>query len=281
MSTGLFVNKETTVLLIVEGDTIEDEFFRCIASAFGISAKVIPYRTNIYKLYEALKQANFSANVCGILKESATEDDKKLFDRKYAAIYLVYDADFQHCDKGENELTIEQRIAKNMPRLSEMSKYFTDETDDTVGKLFINYPMMEAYKDCDAFFEVAYKDRRVSIYDLLHNGYKKSVSQRKVNGKAVKKLSYRDFCDIVKCAVYKYAFIMGNGWRALPYRDFITSLFSANLLGYESSTIDECGEVNVINLSVLFVLDYLGNNDGLYDSLAADVDTVNNNADMS
>lgn len=273
MLTGHSVNKETTVLLIVEGDTIEDEFFRCIASAFGISARIIPYKTNIYKLYEALKQANFSANVCGILKESAAADDKKLFDLKYAAIYLVYDADFQHCDKGENALTIEQRIAKNLPRLSEMAEYFTNETDDTIGKLFINYPMMEAYKDCDVFFEEAYKDRRVSICDLLHNGYKKSVSQRKVNGKAVKKLSNKDFRDIVKCALYKYAFIMGNGWRALSYRDFITNLFPANLLGYERSTIDEYGEVNVINSSVLFVLDYKGNKDGLYDSLTADNDT--------
>ena len=32
-----------------------------------------------------------------------------------------------------------------------MLDFFNDETDQ--GKLFINYPMMESYRDCDAFFD--------------------------------------------------------------------------------------------------------------------------------
>lgn len=260
---------EPNILLIVEGDTIETEFFRDISSSFGIKARVVPYRTNIYKLYEALKQTGFNANVCGILKESAEEKDKGLFDEKYAAIYLIYDADFQHCEKGENELTIHQRIEKNLPRLEKMANYFINETDDTSGKLFINYPMMEAYRDCDSFFEESYKDRVVPIAMLMHNAYKQLVSQRKVNGKLVKKLAESDFRDIVRCALYKYAFIMEMGWAIPPYQDFIKQLFPAILLGHERSALLADGLVKVINSSVLFVIDYKGNKDGFYDALTA------------
>ena len=263
------MNKEPNILLIVEGDTIEVEFFKSISACFGIKAQIVPYRTNIYKLYEALKQTEFNANVCGILKEAANEKDKGLFDEKYAAIYLIYDADFQHCDKDENALTIRQRVQKNLPRLEEMSKYFIDETDDTVGKLFINYPMMEAYKDCDSFFEEAYKDRMVPVDSLMQNGYKQLVSQRKVCGKSVKTLTKNDFSDIIKCALYKYAYIMGMGWKAPPYRDFIAKLIPSILFEFEKVILTKKESVNVINSSVLFAIDYRGNKDGFYDEFAA------------
>lgn len=265
---GRFVNNGPNILLIVEGDTIETAFFRAISSAFGIKARVVPYRTNIYKLYDALKQTGFNANVCGILKESAEEKDKGLFDEKYAAIYLIYDADFQHCDKGENALTIDQRIEKNLPRLEEMAAYFINETDDGVGKLFINYPMMEAYRDCDCFFEDVYRDRNVPIDVLMHDGYKSVVSHRRVNGKAVRQLTEGDFRDIVRCALYKYSFIIGMGWSALPYLDFIKNLFPSILLDFEKKGLLDSRIVRVINSSVLFVLDYKGNKDDFYNKLA-------------
>ncbi len=37
-----------------------------------------------------------------------------------------------------------------------MVNYFVDETDPSIGKLYINYPMMESYRDCDTFFEEDY-----------------------------------------------------------------------------------------------------------------------------
>ncbi len=36
-----------------------------------------------------------------------------------------------------------------------MTEYFVDETDPTIGKLYINYPMMESYRDCDEFLKVS------------------------------------------------------------------------------------------------------------------------------
>lgn len=264
------MNSEPKVLLVVEGDSIEAEFFGRISAAFGIRARIVPYRTNIYRLYESLRETGFSANVCGILRESAAEGDKSIFDEKYAAIYLIYDADFQHCEKGENKLPIDKRIEKNLPRLAEMAGYFVDETDDTVGKLFINYPMMEAYKDCDSFFEEKYKDRIVQIDDLMHNGYKRAVSQRKVCGRQIGRLSKSDFLDIVRCALYKYAFIIGMGWGAPAYPDFIAKLFPSVLLDAEKPDLIGKRVVNVIGSSVLFVIDYKGNKDGFYDEIAND-----------
>lgn len=56
-----------------------------------------------------------------------------------------------------------------------MAEYFVDETDPSVGKLYINYPMMESYRDCDDFFDENYKSTMVSLPAIL--SYKKDVGK--------------------------------------------------------------------------------------------------------
>ena len=57
-----------------------------------------------------------------------------------------------------------------------MIDFFNNETEN--GKLYVNYPMMESYKDCDDFFDEQYQNREVSLKTLFSHKYKQQVSQR-------------------------------------------------------------------------------------------------------
>jgi len=258
------------ILLIVEGPG-ENDFFRRYLEHFRVNAEIVTYKTNIYKLYERLKEDDFDTTICGLLEEA--DPDNPVLHQKFIATYLIYDADFQHCDKGENRLDIHARMDKNLPRLREMAAYFNEETDDSRGKLFVNYPMMESYRDCDSFFEAAYANRFVVFKELMKSngyyGYKSLVARRKVSGRTVDQLTTKDMVDIVRCAACKLSFLAGKDWKFPDYVLFREAIDPQTLLSYEERFFAE-ERLSVINSSVLLVLDYKGNKDSFYDSMQAD-----------
>lgn len=254
------------ILLLVEGGSVELSFFSRYAEYLGLSVEIVPYRTNIYKLYELLKADDFAQDVCTILR-GWTRDaaEKALLSQKYSGIYLIYDAELQHCDKGCQNLGIFERVKINLPRLKQMIEYFNDDTDDARGKLFVNYPMMEAYKDCDSFFEDAYADAEVNIADLMDNKYKQHVSQHKVNGIPLKKLDIFQFRLMIKAAIFKAVKIVKGTWGALPYNDFLKEIGQMSLYAAELDSITTRKAISVVNTSVLLAVDHCGNKNGFYD----------------
>lgn len=61
-----------------------------------------------------------------------------------------------------------------------MAEYFTDETDPSIGRLYINYPMMESFRYCDTFKDDQYLSTTIPI-GALHN-FKRFASERKLSG---------------------------------------------------------------------------------------------------
>ena len=105
---------------------------------------VCTYNSNIYSLYTKLKEHDalngaFEVDTVSVLKEILLEKGdetlKGIREDEVSEIYLFFDYDFQ-----ENARTLEE----NNKRLSEMLKFFTDETEN--GKLYINYPMVESLR---------------------------------------------------------------------------------------------------------------------------------------
>lgn len=130
------------ILFVFEGAKREPDLFRAIETLFFQDKQsiVCSFGNNIYELYNELQSYEGDGDIVSILKEryqgqadSPFKDDLRSSD--FSEIYLIFDYDFQN---------------KNLPledmnsQIEEMLDLFDDETDN--GRLYINYPMVEAIR---------------------------------------------------------------------------------------------------------------------------------------
>lgn len=137
---------ESNILIIVEGSKTEPNFFNRLSNVFGLKFDIYCLETNIYSLYKKMKEINFNGDIKDILSE-IHPDKKEMLSKKFAYTYLIFDCDAHHSRKNESR-TQEEIVLDNLAKLSEMAKYFVDETDPSIGKLYINYPTKKVHT-CD------------------------------------------------------------------------------------------------------------------------------------
>ena len=258
------MNSQINVLLIVEGNKTERKFFEQISKVFGLKFKISCYKTNIYTLYKRMKEYNFDSDIKTILLEQ-TEDvsEKEILNQKFAYTYLIFDCDLQHSETNENELTIDYLVSKNMSELKEMVQYFDNETDPTIGKLYVNYPMMESYKDCESFFDTNYSTNYINIDHLKK--YKSIVGTKKLSNKRIDNYTYEDFKKLSKQNIYKLNKIINNLWNTLNYKNY-QSISPIDIINAEETIINQQREIAVLNTSLFLIIDYFGNNNNFYDN---------------
>ena len=144
-------------LLIVEGNHEKNELFSILFLCFpelGINPDDIwIYGTNLYQLYEEIER-NYGVDWDQLDVDlpfiiSAREHMPILcYKRNFVNIFLVFDYE------RHDPLFHTQKIHK-------MLKYFSDEGD--MGKLFINYPMVESYQHFNKFPDPSYEDLNISV----------------------------------------------------------------------------------------------------------------------
>ena len=179
-------------------------------------------------------------------------------------LYFVFDCDVHH-PKKEDIRCIEEIIADNFSKLREMAEYFVDETDPSVGKLYINYPMMESYRDCDDFFDENYKSTMVSLPAIL--SYKKDVGKRKLSRVRVDSYTEKQFSLLVLQNIYKLNVILTDTWSKLSYEEYLIQSSAKRILLAEQDIAKRSKMLSVINTSIFILSDYFGNRDGFYDKL--------------
>lgn len=128
-----------SVLLVVEGEKQEPLLLSRLFELYGLDAsyEIFTYGTNLYELYERMFDAEDpeTLSLLGVLKERESgkrhPDEKllRMLDKDFSDILLVFDFERQ-----DNRFSYE--------RLATMLKHFSESTDE--GKLYINYPMVEA-----------------------------------------------------------------------------------------------------------------------------------------
>ena len=129
---------------IVEGETREPQIISnlCDIHFKHSNFKVItlPAGQNIYMLWQKLEEDDFETDIIEILRESSTELEETLagLNREdFSEIFLFFDYDGHH-----NNLSSENSTEDVM---NKMLANFDNETEN--GKLYINYPMVEALRD--------------------------------------------------------------------------------------------------------------------------------------
>lgn len=210
-----------------------------------------------------MKEIEFNGDLKSVLIELHPEQ-RELLSKKFAYTYLVFDCDVHH-PKKEDIRCIEEIIADNFSKLREMAEYFVDETDPSVGKLYINYPMMESYRDCDDFFDENYKSTMVSLPAIL--SYKKDVGKRKLSRVRVDSYTEKQFSLLVLQNIYKLNVILTDTWSKLSYEEYLIQSSAKRILLAEQDIAKRSKMLSVINTSIFILSDYFGNRDGFYDKL--------------
>lgn len=130
------------ILFVFEGNKREPELFRTIEKLFFKDSQhiVCSFGNNIYELYQRLKDLDDSGDIVSLLRErydgrpdSPFSEESKSSD--FSEIYLIFDYDFHNRNFSLDEMN---------SRISEMLDMFDNETEN--GKLYINYPMVEAIR---------------------------------------------------------------------------------------------------------------------------------------
>ena len=246
-------------LVIVEGERRETRFFSRLAEVFGMRMEIVSFRANIYRLYQALKEYGFDYDIrAALLEQNSSEEAKRILSDKYAYTYLVFDCDVQHHPtepKGALERTAHEVALKNFERLKEMVGYFTNETDPDRGKLYVNYPMMESYRDADEFFDPSFKGRCIDIEAI--GTYKTVVSKRKLSRFHENALTRNEVMNLVRMHLYKLLWMMAGEWR-LPAEDEYERYGQLEVEEVEREECVRDGRLQVLNTSVFLAVDYLG-----------------------
>lgn len=156
------------ILFVFEGKRREPDIFKTLEYLYFPQGQpiVCSFGNNIYELYRELKELDDSGDIVSILREKNKGNPDTPFTTEVATsdfseIFLFFDYDFQN-----RNLTLEQMNRQ----LSEMLTIFNNETDN--GKLFINYPMIEAIRYTKALPDIHFHEYTISRVDCQNKSFK-------------------------------------------------------------------------------------------------------------
>ena len=261
---GLSMTNKTKILLIVEGKKTEPMVFSRLAEVFNLDCEIHCFATNIYDLYRRMKAYNFDADIRDVLKEKHP-DQKEILSLDFAYTYLIFDCDLHHSKKEETRGAKDIAL-DNLDALQEMASYFTNETDPSIGKLYINYPMMESFRDADDFFDPSYENRCVALSMLSQ--YKSEVGNRKLCRLHTNRFEKRHFEGLILQNLNKWNKICHQKWEKPNYSQYLLDPAFLTLLDEQKKSMGGREILWVINTSLFLIIDYFGNKNGFYDSLS-------------
>lgn len=251
------------ILIVVEGQKTEPLFFKRIAEVFRLGFHIYCLKTNIYTLYSKMEACDFNTDIKSILAE-LHPDERENLSQKFAYTYLIFDCDAHHPKKHDSRKFIDI-LQDNFQKLKKMADYFIDETDPTIGKLYINYPMMESFRDCNSYFDDDYKFAEVEIKDIP--SYKQIVGNKKLCKSHVDKFKKEHFDSLILQNLHKLSMIHSNRWIKPDYKSYRQMSDSKALLSKEQELVQSRNMISVINTSLFLIVDYFGNQKGYYDDL--------------
>lgn len=175
------------ILILVEGAKTDVDLMKRLLSIYKIDSdyEIVSYCTNIYTLYHEMFEDNNPADIdlLQLLKSREPDSSKKyIFDAFYSDILLVFDFDPQAPDFSPE-------------KIRNMTKYFVESSD--MGKLYINYPMVEAFYHMTSIPDPAYDSYYATLDELTSGTYKARVNRENRNHDYRKFAVGKEECDSV------------------------------------------------------------------------------------
>lgn len=231
-----------SILLIVEGAKQEKALFRALLACYRLDLEyeIYSYGTNIYELYEKMFSDGMQdeLSLLGVLKERAAAGDRWLFDQDYSDILLVFDYDPQD-DRFSPE------------RLETMQDYFNESTDN--GKLYVNYPMVEACKHFLKMPDAEFINRMVTLDDVSR--YKQIVGNASGYQSFERDFKKPDIDMLIAKTAAKAQLLSGHEPRS-EHEHCCNDIDHAVILRIQNETLRSCQKIWVLGTCLLFIPDY-------------------------
>jgi hypothetical protein len=230
---------KSKILVIVEGAKTDVNLMKRLLNIYGISEthKIISYNTNIYTLYNQLpndydEYEDF--DLLQLLKEREIDQSKlDLLNERYSDILLIFDLDPQ-----DPQFKPEKII--------KMAYYFTESTN--MGKLYLNYPMVEAFYHMESIPDDKYNDYTVTLEVLKKKKYKQMIHDICRDGDYAKFASDKEECGIVINQNLAKAKFLTNTKDAIPD--------SVEILNKQLDLLTNKKIVSVLCTCVFYIAEY-------------------------
>ncbi len=190
------------VLLVVEGDRVEPRLMeRCfdLLNLKDVPYEIVSFCTNIYQFIKYIDR-NYEGDFESIEVEKVLgeihPEQADVLGGGFTDIVLVFDYDPQDSDFDQ-------------ARLEEMAACFNESSN--LGKLYLNYPSVEALRDFSGYGDRAFYDSAVSREDLAGHGYKRMVESRRPHPPFTdfRRISAPDLVNIIAMNVGKIQHLLG------------------------------------------------------------------------
>lgn len=234
------MNNKKKILLLVEGAKTDVRLMEHLLEIYQIDVKheIVSYNTNIYTLYKEMFEQNNpeDIDILQILKERENnQEKKKIFDEKYTDILLIFDLDPHDSQFSDIKIT-------------RMMNYFVESSD--MGKLYINYPMVEAFYHMKEIPDKAFNNYCATMAELQERTYKKRVHEENRNRDYRKFACTRKECNIIIKQNITKAFLILNK----KYEDNV--LNHSDILVAQLKKMIKDNEVYVLCTCVFFIIEY-------------------------
>lgn len=230
------------ILFICEGISDEPKFLRLMMKkTFPLDKyEIYSYNTTIHTLAAKLRKDyqdfdSGNTEIALILRDMEIDPDKKkLLSGKFSDIILAFDFEAQH-------------DAPDFETVKRMLSYYIESSD--MGKLYINYPMMQSYRHLKALPDFNYITRMASPI-----GYKELVSQESTLGD----LSKYGYNTYLKVAVHnlKKAWHIMTGENRIPTKEEYLSIDWTEIYKKELDYYCTTKNIYVLNTLILLIIDY-------------------------
>lgn len=229
------------ILVLVEGEKTDLRLMKQLLHIYGIDHRhtVVSYNTNIYVLYQQMFADGDpdSIDLPSLLREREPDPEKKkLLDARFSDILLIFDLDPQDpIFSGE--------------KIKEMAEYFVESSD--MGKLYINYPMVEAFYHMTAIPDPDFGGRTASLQELQAGGYKQRVNMENRNHDYTKFAVNRQECNTV------IQQNLSKAWGLLGVRaQDMYPPQTRQILERQLSLLHEKGLISVLCTCAFYIADY-------------------------
>ncbi|QXE20673.1 hypothetical protein [Clostridium sp. 001] len=206
------------ILVLVEGAKTDVKVMEKLFNIYQIDAKykIVSYCTNIYTLYQEMFRDGIDGledmDILQVLKAREKNiEKKKIFDKRYTDILLIFDLDPQD----------PQFVPENIKL---MQDYFCESSD--MGKLYLNYPMIEAFYHLSSIPDDEYFSRKVKLKELQDKKYKFRVQQESMGNDYRKFAASKDLCNIIILQNLTKAIFLATG-KSIIWKDIV---INANLI---------------------------------------------------
>lgn len=242
------VNEKSKILVLVEGEKTDYKLMDRLLQMYGIgeSHKIVSYNTNIYTLYNQMFRNGDpeSVDILQILKEhESDETKKKIFDYRYSDIPLIFDLD-------------PHDPAFTADKILEIVSFFVESSD--MGKLYLNYPMVETFYHMKDIPDAAYDSYTASLEELRNRKYKERVNRENRNHDYSKYTTTKEECSTVIKQNIDKAWLLAETERVVNGIVHILPDAGA-VLKAQLKKMEEEQLVSVLCTCVFYIADYNSN----------------------